>query len=86
MQKYTSILEKDMDIKNYSDFTPMDETQWLDKEARIYRELTVAERVAWFRDLERCVQALAGEKACLSCDGEHDVAPLWQDPLAKISS
>lgn len=38
---------------------PVDEAAWLEAEAARYRNLTFNERVAIFRDLERCVRALA---------------------------
>ncbi len=65
---------------------PADEKAWLARKAEIYRKLSLAQRIAWFRDLEWLVQAVAGEKAKDSRDGEPDVAQRWRDPLAGMKS
>lgn len=61
---------------------PADETAWLAGEARIYRGLSLQARLAWFRDIERCMWALAGPGAAQSRDGDVEVSRRWRDPLS----
>jgi hypothetical protein len=57
-----------------------EEEAWLEREARRYRDLTFSQRVAWFRDLERCMRALV-PRGSSSRDGEsEDLGARWCDP------
>ncbi|MBI4583253.1 MAG: hypothetical protein HY717_04440 [Planctomycetes bacterium] len=66
-------------MKSTSVLPPLDEAAWLEREARLYSSLTMEERVAWYRDLERCMWALAGENLDRSRDGDFDLGDRWRD-------
>ncbi|MFH1022951.1 MAG: hypothetical protein V1809_06140 [Planctomycetota bacterium] len=59
----------------------MDENAWLEREARKYRRLPMARRVAMFRDLERCQRALAPRP--LPPDPDPLTAAMWSRPAGR---
>lgn len=66
---------------------PADETEFLRREGERFRNMSMAERCAIFRDLEKCGWALAGDANYFRPDPEDaDLGLRWRDPLYAIRS
>lgn len=74
-------------MKSNPPFPPSDEAEFLRREGERSRNLSMAERCAIFRDLEKRGRALVGDANYFRPDPEDaDLGLRWRDPLYAMRS